>query len=339
VGYPLGIGETHAHRNGSLAALREEYLAAVSALDLRASRRIVLDAFASGLSLGRLYGQVIRPGLLVTGAALGDSGATAYERLVLGNVKATLALLGARPARERPGAGQGREALVSVGQRPLEALDGQVIADVLSGDGWHVTEIAVGTSAIDVAALAIERRVELVVMPTSRAADLLADAAAYTELRRLDDPPLIVACSLGERDDARRARAAGADAFLGDLDELLSFVSSWLPPAGTRHWGVRLQQRSDTLVITPTGSLDTGSVERLRQVVASRAGRHRAFVVDSRSVAAVTEDGLDALLGWLSEPATDARPPRLVAGDGVTGSLAATHRPSAGALLLDAAEI
>jgi hypothetical protein len=99
-----------------------------------------------------------------------------------------------------------------------------VICDVLTGEGWDVAEMHVGTAAKDVAAIASERRVELVVMPTSRAADLLADAAAYTELRRLDDPPLIVACSLGERDDTRRARAAGADAFFGDLDELLAFV-------------------------------------------------------------------------------------------------------------------
>ena len=166
---------------------------------------------------------------------------------------------------------------MSVGQRPLEALDGQVISDVLAGEGWSVSDVAVGTPAMDVAALAAERRVELVVMPTSRAADLLADAAAYTELRRLDDPPLIVACSLGERDDARRARAAGADAFLSDLDELLAFVAAWLPAAGARHWGVRLRQRSSTLVVTPTGSLDAASVARLRQVVESRAGRHDAL--------------------------------------------------------------
>ena len=340
--YPLPIEETPAHPDPPgppLVTLREEYLAAISALDLRASRRVVLDAANAGISLGRIYGQVVRPGLLATGSAMGETGATAYERLVLGNVRATLGLLAAQPGDPGRGAGRGRHALVSVGPRALEALDGQVIADVLAGDGWDVLEVPVGTSAVDVAAAASERAVELAVMPTSRAADLLAAAAAYTELRRLDDPPLIVACSIGERDEERRARAAGADAFVGDLDELLTFVATWLPSPGARHWGVRLRHRAATLVVTPTGSLDPGSVARLRQVVASRAGRFEGFVVDSRSVAAVTPDGLDALIGWLGEPAGGKLSPRLVAGEQVTGMLAAIDAAALAPMLLDAAEI
>ncbi len=88
-------------------------------------------------------------------------------------------------------------------------------------------------------------------------------------------------------------------------------------------------------MITPTGRLDPASVGRLRQVVESRAGGHDDFVVDSRSVATVTEAGLEALVLWLGEPSGDARAPRLVAGVDVSEMLAGSHGP----LLLDAAEI
>ena len=340
--YPLVIEETRPHPGPSvpsLATLRDQYLTAVSALDLRASRKVVLEAAAAGIPLSRLYTHVVRPGLIATGTALGDAGSTAYERLVLGNVRATLTLLGAQPpAGDRP-AGHGRHAIVSVGARPLEALDGQVIADVLAGDGWEVAEVPVETTAEAVAELATERSSELAVMPTTRAADLLAAAAAYTQLRRLADPPLIVACSIGERDELRRARNAGADAFVGDLDELREFVAAWLPGTGARHWGVRLRQRADTLVITPTGLLDSGSVARLREVVQSRAGRFGAFVIDSRSVASVTSEGLDDLAVWLREPFAGSRAPRLVAGHHVSGLLDDAGHRQLGPLLLDAAEI
>jgi hypothetical protein len=40
----------------------------------------VLEAAAAGVPLGRLYSDVMRPGLLATGAAMGDAGATADRR-------------------------------------------------------------------------------------------------------------------------------------------------------------------------------------------------------------------------------------------------------------------
>lgn len=300
---------------------------------------MVLGAAAGGVPLSRLYSQVVRPGLVAEGTGTRERPLGPFERLTLGSVRATLAVLAATPA-DGDRNGQGRRALVSVGQRALEAMDGQVIGDVLTADGWEVQEIEVGTPAASVARLARDLRVELVVLPTSRAADLLVAASTYTQLRRLPDPPLIVACSLGERDDSRRARAAGADAFVTDLDDLLSFVIRWLPARGARHWGVRLRRLADTLVVAPTGKLDQASVARLRLVVESRAGRFDGFVVDGRDVAGVTRGGLDALVSWLDEPPSlQERAPRLVAGGELIDALAAWEPDGAGAMLLDPREI
>jgi anti-anti-sigma factor len=161
-------------------------------------------------------------------------------------------------------------------------------------------------------------------MPTSSAADLLQSAATYTELRRLADPPVIIACSFGHPDETRRARAAGADVFTSDPDDLLREVRGRLPDAGARNWGVRLRRRGDTLVVAPTGDLDAGSVERLRQVVDSRAGSFATLIVDTRDVASVGSSGVDALLAWLSAAPAGGAAQRVLAGELFKSALAGT---------------
>ena len=180
--------------------LRDEYLAAVSALDLSASRRVVLDAAPAGVPLGRLYGHVVRPGLVATAAAMGSAGATVR----------------APGARQRPrdagpaGGAAGREggpARATAARRSCSSGSARSRRSTARSSPTCSPARAGGRArspsalpAIDVAALAAERRVELVVMPTSRAADLLAAAAAYTELRTARRP------AADRRVQPRRAR-------------------------------------------------------------------------------------------------------------------------------------
>ncbi len=274
------------------------------------------------MSLGRVYVDVVRPALERRCAGWADAGASATERLLLGNVEAALAAVASRPAGGA-GTGNGREALVSVGSAPLDALDGQVIVDVLCGDGWTVKEVPAAVVAEDVVAMAAGRHVQLVVMPTSGDADPLLSATAYTLLRRLADPPVIVACSLGTSGDPRSARAAGADAFVDDPDDLLRLVADRLPAAGARNWGVRLRRMGPTLVVAPTGDLDAGSVRRLREVVGSRTGTFDALVVDTRDVASVTRTGYDDLLAWMVELPVDGAARRILPGTRFTQAMGA----------------
>ena len=318
-----------------LGIAREQYAAALAARDLRGARRIALGAADDGASLASVFTEVVRPALHSVGSDWGEEGASSVQRLAFGSVRATLAVLAARPLPGRGGCGAGRDALVSVGRRPLDALDGEVIADVLTGDGWSVDEIEAGAPAADIAAQAQQRRVELVVMPTSSAADLLLSAQTYTLLRRLPDPPIIVACSLGSAAECRRARAVGADEFVDHPDRLISFVAGRLPTRGSRNWGVRFQRRGRDLVIAPTGTLDEGSVTRLRAVVDSRAGSFDGLIVDARDVATATSGGAHALLDWLETGPAQ----RLVAGDRLGATLAADGRAARAALLLRDAEI
>jgi CheY-like chemotaxis protein len=296
--YPDGIEETRRLLEREVpASLRETFLAALASSDLRRSRQILIHAADAGWSLARLYTDVVRPALRT---AAYEPSLTAAQRLTLTSVEAALAVVASRPADGEAMRGAGRKALVSVGAAPLDVLDGQVIIDVLCGDGWSVEEVATGTDAQAVAAMALHRHGEPVGMPTSNAADLLQAASTYTQLRRLADPPIIVACSFGRPDETRRARAAGADIFVSDPDDLIAFVRRRLPTAGARNWGVRLRRFGETFIVAPTGDLDAGSVARLRQVVDSRAGSFRSLVVDTRDVASVRGDGVEALLAWIS---------------------------------------
>lgn len=233
------------------------------------------EAAEAGVSLSSLYVDVVRPALAGAGREVVDSAAAA------------LAEVAARPGNLAAPRGTGRGALVTIGAGPVGALDGQVLVAVLRSDGWDVEEVDADGRAEDLAELARQGSIQLVVMPSS---------GTYSLLRRLPDPPLTVVCGFGEV----AADDDDADAFVSDPDELLRFLGGRLPATGLRNWGVQLRRRSDgTLVVVPTGDLDCSSVERLRKVVASRKGSFDAFVVDARHVAAVGEDGAHALVGWL----------------------------------------
>jgi hypothetical protein len=282
---------------------------------------VILEAAGAGVTLSRLYVDVVRPTLLAPGGALAGAG-TAGDRLLLGSVQAALAMVASRAVDGADMRGGGRRALVSVGDAPLDELDARVIVDTLRSDGWQVSEVSVETPADEVAARAASEHVQLVVMPTSNAEDLLLAAATYTMLRRLPDPPLIVACSFGRPDDTRRARAAGADGFVNDPDGLLEVISRRLPGNGTRNWGVRLRRLGATLVVAPTGDLDEASVRRLRDVVGSREGTFEWLVVDTRDVASVSADGLLSLLGWVRAGAGTGHRYRVLPGALLTDALA-----------------
>jgi CheY-like chemotaxis protein len=313
--YPGRIEPTHVSGGRRPASpLQDRYLRALVALDLAGSRDILAEA-AEGESLGRVYADLVRPALVRAAAHWeAGTGRPRDRRLVLASVEAGLRHVALRPVAGAGMRGAGREALVSIGAGEVDALDGRVIVDTLSGDGWSVTEIEAGADAAEVAALAERTHVELVVTPSRNAADLLLSALVYTGLRRLADPPVIVACGFGRADDTRRARAAGADAYVNDPDDLLTYLDGQLPARGDRNWGVTLRRVAGTLVVAPTGHLDPRSVARLREVAESRLARFDALIVDTRDVASAPAPGIERLVAWLRESAAAGRRHRLLAG-------------------------
>lgn len=314
--------DTRPSQAAALKQLRHAYQAALAGFDLRRSRELLLAAAGDGIGLGRMYADVVRPSLRTVAAADEAGGGSPTGRLVLGSVRATLAVLASAPADGAPRCGEGRTVLVSVGGEELDLLDGQVIMDVLALDGWTVEAFSPADDPVELAARSARRRVELVVMPTSRPTDLLRSVATYTQLRRLDDPPIIVACSFGHPDEARRARAAGADDFATDPDALLTVLDRRLPAAGHRAWGMKLRRVAETLIVTPTGDLDSAGVARLRAVVDSRLGTFDRLVLDAGKVGTAELHAVQELLDWMAAAAAVGRVHRLVAGEQVRPLLA-----------------
>jgi MerR family transcriptional regulator, light-induced transcriptional regulator len=128
--------------------------------------------------------------------------------------------------RLTPGeSGRGRRAIVACSPGELHAVGGQMVADFLEADGWRVLLLGADTPADELADLARGEEVDLVALSTALPVHLLAAGTACAALRRLDDPPFIVAGGQAFGGDAARARAVGADAFAGDPATLLRLLA------------------------------------------------------------------------------------------------------------------
>ncbi|WP_205699428.1 hypothetical protein [Conexibacter sp. SYSU D00693] len=284
-----------------LAALRREVHDALVRLDLRASRDLALSGAANGASPDDLFTDVLRPALHDAVALLAPRERARRTRALASSVGATLEAL--RDGQEAPApAVRRRCAVVAVGRGPLDALDGRAISDALDDAGWDVRELTPDTAPDEVRVLAARDCAELAVLPTSSATDVLVMAPAYRLLRRMADPPVIIACSLAGEDELARARGVGADDHVTSLADLLASIDRHLPGADKRRWGVRIQRPGDDLVLTPTGILDADSVARLRDVAASRSGTFARLLVEVGDVAERQPAGLRALGLWADEP-------------------------------------
>ena len=209
---------------GDLAPLREAYLAAILAPDTRGAHRLLDAAADDGVPVRRLYLDVLQPALHEVGrlwehAQIG----VAHEHLATQITQSVLANLSARLAPA--GIGHGRRAIVSCSPGELHVVGGRMVADFLEADGWEVLSLGADTPPKALAQLAAEERVELVALSTALPAHLLAAGAACAQLRRLPEPPFIVAGGQAFAGDERRARAVGADAYAADPAELLNLLA------------------------------------------------------------------------------------------------------------------
>lgn len=209
---------------GDLSGLRDAYLEAVLAPDARRARTLIEEACDAGVAVERLYLEVLHPALVEVGRLWEAARiAVAHEHLATQITQAVLARLAGRLT---PGtSGAGRRAIVSCSPGELHVLGGQMVADFLEADGWDVLPLGADTPSEELARLAERERVQLVALSTALPAHLLAAGAACAALRRLPEPPFIVAGGQAFGGDGVRARAVGADAYAGDPATLLRLVA------------------------------------------------------------------------------------------------------------------
>ncbi len=209
-----------------LGALRAAYLDAILTPEARSARRLVLDAAAAGTPVARLYLDVLRPALHEIGALWEQARiGVAQEHLATQITQSVLAELSLSLTGDAS-VGAGRSAIVSCSPGELHVLGGQMVADFLEADGWEVMLLGADVPAGEVAALAREHSVELVALSTALPAHLLAAGVVCAALRRLPEPPLIVAGGQAYRGDRRRALAVGADELAEDPEGLLRLLAA-----------------------------------------------------------------------------------------------------------------
>jgi anti-anti-sigma regulatory factor len=265
---------------------------AVGQPDIQGARQMIVAALDEGHSPGLLYTAVVRPAL----AGLQSTGQPARARLAAGVGEAILADLVAHLPRVTP-SGTGRAAVLSCRDTGIESVDGTVVADFLERDDWRVQRTAggLGAGSDDAGAPAWGGNVELAVAVIAGPHDALRVAPVCTRLRRLPDPPVTILCDFSGAPVQSASQSLGADDVVGDPEALLRSATRRLPLQGRRRWGVGLRRHGETLVLSPTGTLDLISVERLADVAVSRAGTFTRLVLDLREVAAVEVPGLHRL--------------------------------------------
>lgn len=101
-----------------------------------------------------------------------------------------------------------------------------MVADFLEADGWEVMLLGADVPAGEVAGLAREHAVEVVALSTALPAHLLAAGVVCAALRRLPDPPFIVAGGQAYAGERRRALAVGADELADDPESLLRLLAA-----------------------------------------------------------------------------------------------------------------
>ena len=212
----------------ALRALRGEYVAAVLAPDARRARDLIAQAADDGVPAEDLYLSVLHPALEEIGRRWERAEiSVAREHLATQISQAVLAGLASQLS---PGdGGGGRRALVSCSPGEMHAIGGQMVADFLEADGWDVLMLGADVPAAELARLAEEEGVAVIALSTALPEHLLAAGTACAALRRLPEPPLIVAGGRGFGGDEARARAVGADVFARDPAELLRILAERLP--------------------------------------------------------------------------------------------------------------
>jgi MerR family transcriptional regulator, light-induced transcriptional regulator len=207
-----------------LHALKDDYVDAVLVPDARRARRLIGEATDAGVPVALIYLRVVQPALHDIGKLWQEARiGVANEHLA---TQITASVMAELAGRFGPGgnSGQGRRAIVSCSPGEMHVLGGQMVSDFLEADGWEVLPLGADTPAEELARLAQDEGVELVALSTALPVHLLAAGTACAALRRLPEPPFIVAGGQAFGGDEHRARAVGADAFAADPETLLRLL-------------------------------------------------------------------------------------------------------------------
>jgi MerR family transcriptional regulator, light-induced transcriptional regulator len=215
--------------DAGIAALRDDYLAALLASDGTRARHLVDRAVAGGVSVPEVYLGVLAPALEEIGR-LWERGelSVAYEHFATSVTQGIVGALG--PTIRVPPRG-GRLAVVACAPGEAHALGAQMLGDLLEAAGWEVLLLGAATPAGDLAALVRDEQPDVVCLSSSNAA-LLDRAGETIALLREEGPgPFVLVGGWAWRGcSPSRVAALGADACALDAAEGVRVLVERFPP-------------------------------------------------------------------------------------------------------------
>src|SRR5829696_7446646 len=151
-------------RGGSPEQVRERYLDALARADLAVARNVLDEAIEAGMSVRRIYLEVLQPTLYEIGRRWSHAEiSVAQEHLATAATQSAMARLAERltdgPRRVRAGS-----AVVACVSDELHAVGGRMVADFLEADGWKVAFLGQLTPRLDLAELAARQGAQVVAL-------------------------------------------------------------------------------------------------------------------------------------------------------------------------------
>ena len=212
----------------SSAGAREAYLRALLRADVPAARQALEDALDAGLPVRAIYLDVLQPALYEVGRLWSQAKiSVAQEHLATAATQSAMARL-AESLYDAPRRARG-VAMVACVSDELHAVGGRMVADFLQADGWTVVFLGPLTPGDSLAALAAERRADVVAVSAALPDRIPRVADVCAALRALDPAPYILAGGQAFEGDEDRALRAGADAFAGDAEAAVAALRERFP--------------------------------------------------------------------------------------------------------------
>src|SRR5215210_3898375 len=204
-------------RGRSPEQVRERYLDALAAADLAVARNVLDDAIEAGMSVRRIYLDVLQPALYEIGRRWSHAEISiAQEHLATAATQSAMARLAERLSeggrrRVRPGS-----AIVACVSDELHAVGGRMVADFLEADGWRVTFLGQLTPGLGLAELAERQGAQVVALSAALPERVPRVAEVCAALRGLDPAPFVLVGGQAFGGSADRALRTGADAYAHD---------------------------------------------------------------------------------------------------------------------------
>jgi len=217
-------------RGGTPEQVREDYLHALAAADLAGARTVLDDAIEAGMSVRRIYLDVLQPALYEIGRRWSHAEISiAQEHLATAATQSAMARLAERlsdgaPRRVRPGS-----AIVACVSDELHSVGGRMVADFLEADGWRVTFLGQLTPSVELAALAAHDDAQVVALSAALPERVPHVAGMCAALRALEPVPFVLVGGQAFGGSAERALRTGADAYAADAEAAAAAVRERFP--------------------------------------------------------------------------------------------------------------